>query len=197
MRKFFFTAVVLVMAGSLAGCPSTGSGGGGNTAREEAKAFETAHDGPLGKPVATVTAADAAAVDAALADYAALSADARTLLTVEKTLLDNLKAKINEVPGTGKLAVTLWVNDDGSLAEIPEELVISKSYGETLAVRAAENLTALQWSLNGVDIPAPRGTAREIVFAAASYISGFYTLGLRVEKDGIPYSINITFVVDN
>jgi hypothetical protein len=161
-------------------------------AGEAAAAFRTTHAVALAKTVDTVRGADNAIVDAALTAYAALSAEAKALLSAEKTLLDSLKAKI-----PSGIAITLAVHDDGSLAEIPDELVISKSYKDTLTVRAADDLTALQWSLNGVDIPGPRGTAGEITFEAASYLPGFYTLGLRAARGGVPYSINITFVVDN
>jgi hypothetical protein len=105
-------------------------------------------------------------------------------------------------PGTGKVALTLWVNEDGSLlTNVPNSpIVISRSNRDTLTIEAA-NLAAIQWSLNGTDIPAPRGSAREITFAAVSYVPGSYTLGLYAEKaqngNPVPYSINITFTVQN
>jgi uncharacterized repeat protein (TIGR02543 family) len=93
---------------------------------------------------------------------------------------------------------TAWANEDGSLLnDVPESLVISKSLEEDFTLSAAEGLTGIRWSLNGINIPAPRGTAQSITIEAVSYAPGAYTLGLYAEKAGIPYSSNITFTVDN
>jgi hypothetical protein len=104
MKKFLTRAaggaVILIMAAALclAGCPSPTSGGG-DPAREAANAFKTAHAGALGKTADTVTVGDEAAVSAALAAYESLGLDLKSLLRPEKTLLDSLKTKIDELKG--------------------------------------------------------------------------------------------------
>jgi predicted Mrr-cat superfamily restriction endonuclease len=65
-----------------------GSGQPGNPAQEAADAFKTNHAVALGKTMATVTTGDEVAVTAALSAYNALSAEAKALLSAEKTLLD-------------------------------------------------------------------------------------------------------------
>ncbi|MDR3123730.1 MAG: fibronectin type III domain-containing protein, partial [Treponema sp.] len=71
----------------------------GDPAQEAADTFKETHAVALGKTTATVTAADKAAVEAALSAYEALHAAAKALLGDEKTLLDSLKAKIDALPG--------------------------------------------------------------------------------------------------
>jgi hypothetical protein len=91
----------------------------------------------------------------------------------------------------------VWLNEDYTLfSDFPDNLIISKSAKDTFTIMAAE-LTNIRWSLNGKDIPAPRGAAREITFEAVSYVPGNYTLGLYAEKAGVPYSFNTTFKVAN
>jgi hypothetical protein len=100
-------------------------------------------------------------------------------------------------PGTGRFTYTAWVDEDGELyINASGNLDISKSGGEALEISAASDLTDIQWSLNGTDIPAPRGTAGSITIEAASYHPGsVYTLGLFAKKGGSPYSTTITFTV--
>jgi uncharacterized protein YukE len=176
---------------------------GGDPAEEAANAFKAVHAVALGKTTATVAIADEAAVNAALAAYETLAADVKALMGAEKALLDSLKAKIDELksaPGTARVAVTVWVNEDGNLlSNAPASpITISKNSKDTLAIAAAEDLTDIQWSLNGKDIAGQRGNAQEIIFEAASYVPGSYTLGLYAEKPaGVPYLINISFTVVN
>jgi hypothetical protein len=59
-----------------------------------AAAFKTAHSAILAKAMGTVAISDEAEVDAALAAYGSLAQAAKDLLTNEKTLLNNQKAKI-------------------------------------------------------------------------------------------------------
>jgi hypothetical protein len=174
-------------------------------AQTAANAFKTAHAGVLTKTTAAVTVADESAVNAALTAYNALSEDAKALLGTQKTLLDNLKTKIEQLksPGTGKFTFTVWADDDDErlLSDFPDDTTILKSEQGSLTITAAEDLTNIQWSLNGVNIPAPRGTGQTISFQAVSYVPGIYTLGLYATKEEngvpVPYSINITFIVDN
>jgi hypothetical protein len=94
----------------------------------------------------------------------------------------------------GLITMTMTKGEPGD----PEvDIVISIEEGGILTFTAADGLENLRWSLNGEDVPGPRGGAQSIVIEAAKYVVGNYTLGLYAEKAGIPYSINIPFVVDN
>jgi uncharacterized protein (UPF0332 family) len=62
-----------------------------------ADAFKDAHGAVLGKTAESIAIDDEALVDAALTAYNALSAAAKALLGTEKTTLDNLKVKIEEL----------------------------------------------------------------------------------------------------
>jgi hypothetical protein len=64
--------------------------------RITAEAFKTDHAAVLAKTTASVGVGDEAVVDAALAAYNALSVQVRALLAEQKTLLDSLKAEIDE-----------------------------------------------------------------------------------------------------
>jgi uncharacterized repeat protein (TIGR02543 family) len=100
--------------------------------------------------------------------------------------------------GTGSFVFAIWANNDNSLiSDMPEYLDISRSLGERLTIAAADDLTDLQWAINSINLEAPRGSAQSIVIEAATYPIGNYTLRLYAKKNGVPYSINITFVVDN
>ena len=97
-------------------------------------------------------------------------------------------------PGTGGFMLTFWVNDDGSLiSDMLGTLDISRSRGDSFSVVAAEGLNSLQWAINGE----PHSAAQSIVIEAVNYPAGSYQLSLYAEKDGVPYSITITFVVNN
>jgi hypothetical protein len=100
--------------------------------------------------------------------------------------------------GTGSFAFTIWASNDNSLiSDMPEYLDISRSLGERLTITAADDLTDLQWAINSINLDPPRGSAQSILIEAAAYPIGNYTLRLYAKREGVPYSINITFVVDN
>jgi hypothetical protein len=166
----------------------------GETAQEAANAFKAAHTAALGKTVDTVATTDETAVDAALAAYNALDANVKALLGPEKTLLDSLKTKLQNL-GTASFII---LNDEGNLvSNISGDVHISKGSKEVFSITAAEDLTNIRWSLNGTAIPDTRGNAREIAFEAVSYLVGSYTVSLYAEKAGIPYLFNAAFVVEN
>jgi hypothetical protein len=100
-------------------------------------------------------------------------------------------------PGTAGIQVNVWVNEDGTLIAGNTSPVISKSAGQTLTVTAAAGLDNIQWSINGSPVAAPRGTAQSISIKAANYPAGTYILGLRVHKNGIPYSTTLNVTVNN
>jgi hypothetical protein len=169
--------------------------------REAADAFQAAHAAALARTLDTVAAGDEAAVDGALTAWEGLGAEVKTLLGPEKTLLDSLKARIAVLKtlGTDSLSLEIWgANDRGLVQDVLAlPVTIAKGAGEKFTIKAADNLDNIQWSLNGTAIPAPRGTAGEITIEAASYYAGAsYTLSLYAKKDGIPYLINIPFVVN-
>jgi hypothetical protein len=62
-----------------------------------AEAFRSAHSAILAKTVGNIAIVDETAVDAALSAYNSLSPAVQDLLTDEKTLLDDLKTKIEEL----------------------------------------------------------------------------------------------------
>jgi hypothetical protein len=192
-------AAILVMG--LAGCSSPSSGPVSNPAQEAADAFRAQYGELLAKDTDSITADDEAAVNAALEAYEDLTDAAKSLLTAEKGRLDALKAAIPAPAGptTGSFTYTVWPDDNmgNLLSDFPEYLDISKSLGETLTIAAAEDLSDVQWSLNGANLAAPRGTARSITIEAINYVPGAYTLSLYAEKDDVPYSTIITFTVDD
>jgi uncharacterized repeat protein (TIGR02543 family) len=131
--------------------------------------------------------------------YYALITNTNNNVEGEKTAVTSSRAaRVMTGVGAGNLAFAVWANDDRSLiSNMPEDLGVSKAANESLVISAAEDLTGLQWSINGADLSAPRGTAQTISIEAAHYGVGTYTLGLRAKKDNTPYSINITFSVIN
>jgi DNA replication initiation complex subunit (GINS family) len=83
-----------------------------------ADAFKTTHAAILAKTTGTVTIADKAAVDAALTAYTPLSDPVKALLTTEKTLLDSLKTRIDEIIAAGKkLVIKSQTTDAGNTAD--------------------------------------------------------------------------------
>jgi hypothetical protein len=183
---------------ALAGCSSP-AGSETGPAEEAAEAFRTAHAEALGKTVDEVAIVDEGLVAAALGAHDALSAAAQGLPGVEKGLLDSLHAKIGQLktPGTNAVETSVFVfADDGALlAGNTENPGIDRSERESLTVTAAAGLEAIQWSLNGANLSAPRGTAQSVTIEAAKYPAGKYRLGLAAKKDGIDYSVDIAFVV--
>jgi hypothetical protein len=100
--------------------------------------------------------------------------------------------------GTAGITITAWVNIDNTLiTDHPGNVVISKAAGDTLTVQAAAGLTDIQWSMDGTDYPAPRGTAQSFSLRAVDYPAGTYILGLRLKKNGVPYSTELQFTVTN
>jgi hypothetical protein len=197
MKKMIIkTAVLVIAAGlSLAGCSSPSSPG--SPAQEAADAFRARYREVLEKDAGSVSAADEAAVDAALADYEALTEAAKSLLSAEKGKLDALKTILIGPTAPGSVTYTVWPADNlgNLLNNIPGRFNIGRSEGGSFTIAAAEELSALQWSLNGINIPAPRGTGSSLTVKAADYIPGDYILGLFARKGDIPYSISITFTV--
>jgi hypothetical protein len=101
-------------------------------------------------------------------------------------------------PGSGVFTFTVWpTNDERLVTDMHDDYVISRSYGQSIVLAAAAGLNDLQWSINGVDLKAPRGTASVFTLEAVAYPTGDYTLGLYAKQGNIPYSISFTVTVDN
>jgi hypothetical protein len=163
------------------------------TAREAAAAFETAHAGILGKTVSNVTKTDETAVNAALDAYETLSTNAKALLGEQKTLLDNLKARIDAIGGfnldlggedpviTGQGlsngAVTLSRDGDPH----PQQLTlgITKAY------------TSYQWIVGRIT----KSWTAVLEIDAADYSPGSHSVSVVVYANGVPYSSTVTVVV--
>ena len=140
------------------GCPDLnggGGGGGGNPAQEAADGFKNANAGVLAKTADTVTADDEAAVDAALAAYEKLDADAKALVADQKAALDNLKSKIsapkdaaafNSAHGDvlGKTADTVTAADAAKVDAALAAYNTLSSYAKALVVEEKTLLDALK-----------------------------------------------------
>jgi uncharacterized repeat protein (TIGR02543 family) len=107
------------------------------------------------------------------------------------------RATITVSRSGGGLVIVPLVDEDNLINNVEGILDPSRSSGESFSLEAKDDLTALQWSVNNVPIPAPRGTAKSIVINAVDYPTGHYTLSLYAERDEVPYSLNITFIVEN
>jgi uncharacterized repeat protein (TIGR02543 family) len=99
--------------------------------------------------------------------------------------------------GSSSLVFKVWADGNSLISNMPENTDISRSLAESLTFTAAEDLTNLQWSINNITLPDPGGKAQSITIEAVNYPVGNFTLGLYAEKNGVPHSINITFIVDN
>jgi hypothetical protein len=92
----------------------------------------------------------------------------------------------------------VWVGAGNSLiSNLPGYFDISRGDRESFTLTVADDLTDIQWSLNGTDIAAPQGTAMSITIDATRYGNGTYNLDLYAKKDNVPYSLNIPFMVVN
>jgi hypothetical protein len=106
-----------------------------------------------------------------------------------------LQAQYDEV----LVNVILWANEDGSiLGSTQEDISISKTatgYPDSFTVTMAGAYTLVQWQVNGV----PLGSlGNPLTIAAADYATGkTYILGALVTKDGVPYSTDFRFTVED
>jgi hypothetical protein len=104
-----------------------------------------------------------------------------------------LQAQYDEVSAN----VILWANEDGGILDSTTDRRISKTatgYPDFFTVTVAGAYSLVQWQVNGV----PLGSlGNPLTIAAADYAAGkTYILGVRVTKDGVPYSTDIRFMVE-
>jgi uncharacterized repeat protein (TIGR02543 family) len=95
--------------------------------------------------------------------------------------------------------ISVWVNEDGDILVSNDHVTISKSASAGITAgftaEATSAYSGVQWYLNGGPVYGSRGTARSITINAADYTNGNYYLGVRVTRDGVPYSTDIYFTV--
>jgi hypothetical protein len=119
-----------------------------------------------------------------------------TALTQATTTFNAAKSAGTKPLPPGTKTVALIFDEGGNLVDgAAENLSIDRSEGQTLTVTAAEGLTDVQWSLNGVNFSGQRGTASSITIAAVNYPADSYRLTLAAKKNGAGYSAFITFTV--
>jgi hypothetical protein len=97
----------------------------------------------------------------------------------------------------GSANVILWANEDGGILDSTTDMRISKTasgYPDSFTVAVTGAYTLVQWRVNGV----PLGSlGNPLTIAAADYAVGkTYILGVRVTKDGVPYSTDLRFTVE-
>jgi hypothetical protein len=162
-------------------------------ALKAAEAFETAHAGILGKTVTDVTKTDEAAVKAALTAWETLSAATKALLGEQKTLLDNLKARIDAIggfdlglggedpiiTGQGLANGTVTLSRDGDPHPQQLTLGVTKTYG------------SYQWIIGRVT----KSWTAALEIDAADYSPGSHSVSVVVYANGVPYSSTVTVVV--
>jgi hypothetical protein len=116
----------------------------------KAAAFKADHAGVLAKGVEDITADDEGVVDAALAAYNGLSAGAQALLTAEKTRLDGLKARIEELKASF-LAAAFKTDHAGILAKSVETVTADDEAAVDAALAAYNGLSVEAQALLGTE----------------------------------------------
>jgi hypothetical protein len=78
-------------------------------------------------------------------------------------------------------------------------VAVSRSAGGTTHISGITitGYSDYQWTLNGIDIAGPLGTASSYTFDSAGKGNGEYIIGLRVKKDNAWYSISFIIYVSN
>jgi uncharacterized repeat protein (TIGR02543 family) len=97
--------------------------------------------------------------------------------------------------------ITLWVDEGGSgILVSGDDVTISRSGAgnpDYFTATVTSTYTGIQWHLDGFPINGSRGAAQSITIKAADYDPGAYILGVTVTRDGIPYSTDLRFTVEN
>jgi hypothetical protein len=162
-----------------------------------ANTFKSTHSAVLLKTADTIAIADEAAVDAALSAYAASSADVKTLLSAEKTLLDSLKAGITAWLGTKSITITIEQMADETFTIADQNLYRGDSSAQRIAAfDIGTGYTSIKWSVGPVELAWADGSTT-FNFDAADWPEGTYILGIRVERNGKSWSRNVTITVAN
>jgi hypothetical protein len=162
-------------------------------------AFKTAHAVALALTTGTVMVSDEARVDAALTAHNNLSADAKALVTAEKTLLDTLKVAIRaQKPGEASVSITNGQMEDEDFTLAP--ISLNKLSPAATRIKTFElepgSYTNIRWSVDTADL----GWADDeesFAFDAADWTVGDHVLSMTVEKGGRSWSKNIIITVSN
>ena len=183
------SALVWALVFALASCPNPADPGGDpSPAETAAEALKAAHSAVLAKTVEDIAVTDESAVDAALAAYEALSAEAKALLGPEKALLDNLKAKI---AGLGRGLITLVF--DAASGELPEPISLSKLNNEEKILTVSGDFDSCRWRVDGL----VKGNGKTFTLKAADYSTGLHQISVELTRDGAAYSKSGSFTVTN
>ncbi|GHU09445.1 hypothetical protein FACS1894151_07200 [Spirochaetia bacterium] len=120
------------------------------SAGDIAAAFKSTHSAILLKTVDNVTIADESAVDAALTAYNTLSAEVKALLGTEKSLLDSLKTKIDELSAPA-MAAAFKVTHSAILLKTMDNVAITDESAVDAALTAYNALSAEAKALLGTE----------------------------------------------
>jgi hypothetical protein len=164
--------------------------------KEAAGAFKDAHAGALAKTAGTVTPADREAIEAALAAYNALGETEKALLAVEKTHLDDLKARIDELTGGaggGKAGVTLVdpFTEPASLSAFTLKRAAGDADERRKLTLNVTGVTQITWYVDTVS----RGSSAELTLSAWDYTPGKHYVSVEFMKDGKAYDASLVFTV--
>lgn len=113
-------------------------------AQKEADKFKADNQAILAKTIDNVAIADEPAVEAALADYVALSDAAKALVTTEKGLLDSLQAKIAELKAEAAIQeeANAWKAANADiLAKTVDNVAVTDKAAVEAALAAYEGLS--------------------------------------------------------
>jgi hypothetical protein len=108
-------------------------------------------------------------------------------------------AAVNPV-GTAKV-IYAWVNAH-EIAVSATNATLSRSANQSLTITVTITVTGsgysnYQWTFYGTDVPGAAGTASSYTFSSAGQVNGKYYIGLRLKKDNVWYSTQITITVTN
>ncbi|GHV26816.1 hypothetical protein AGMMS4952_07500 [Spirochaetia bacterium] len=105
--------------------------------------------------------------------------------------------------GTSTVTVNLWTNDAAILATA-DSVTLSRAASQTALITgpSGAEYTNHQWSINGIDVAAPAGTAPAYTFSSLGRGNGTYYVGLQVKSDlgsadNAWYLTTITITVTN
>jgi formylglycine-generating enzyme required for sulfatase activity len=107
----------------------------------KAEVFKSDHSGILAKTVGNIAITDEGAVDAALAAHSGLADAVKALLTAEKTLLDNLETKIEELKAAQETADAFKATYTVILSKTVGDIVIADGTAVNDALAAYNSLS--------------------------------------------------------
>jgi fibronectin type 3 domain-containing protein len=157
-----------------------------------AENFKASHSDILTKPVEDITLADEDAVDDARDAYDSLPQAAKDLLGPEKSHLDSLKAKIEDLKN-GEATITLvYPTDAADTALTYGSIAIYKTGGPpTHILTVSGDFDSYQWRVDG----SARGNGKIFTLRAEDYPTGIHQISLEVTLNGGVYSKSGVFTV--